>query len=684
MQSLAPPSTSYTAPAVISLGEEYTDASLPSSSTSSRSFQSEHNSGYDEELYYSSSSDSETDSDDSDDSDYSPISPSDGGNSAAAPQHNRRRSSIVPALWHAEHARLLSLQTAVLDNERAAWTREKRLESEVARIKVDLARLQQKQQPISNPQNDGPFSSLNSVRTSAPTEAILDTPPNTPPSTPPRCAGPRGPRPKPQQLRSPAQTRTTIGTTSESGPPLLPKFSFESLTEPSAQQAKPEPEQTSAVTVLSHHLIQARSQRAQERQRRRNEHERMRELATLLTLGSEVRKWEERLAWSQFHSTTRAAASDDSHLNTESVAKAANNNNNNIDIDPRGKRLSRSSSLPSNRMSYVPPPPSSQQQQQPNSRQAPLSPALPSLALSPLWRVSAEMILRRRQLSERPRRTPPAPLVANQISVGKVPVVTTPVPVQVPVVPSLMTTTQTQATTGTTLARPAHTLRGPRDKRTISSTTTSSPISAPSSTGTATPTLATSTSNTSSGSGSLSVKRNSVPPPISIPPSASFCSTTAITSANNGTATSRLGAPTGTCTFLFSKTTPVRPSALKWAFTADDLAREMQEEETRRKEQVAAALALTNSSVPAQTCCAESSSESSEGDSGSDSSGKSSSDGSGSSSSGQECAPVVGGGVERRGRARFSWRKSIPKDGSASGNANIPPTPPIASVNVET
>lgn len=114
----------YTAPAVISLGEEYTDDTLPQDQTSYISLD-DGAEGFDYD----------DDDDSSEDEGYSPIS----SNSPSPTAMNGQ--STIPALWHAEHARLLHIQNAVLDNEREARSRELRLESEVARIKDDLARL---------------------------------------------------------------------------------------------------------------------------------------------------------------------------------------------------------------------------------------------------------------------------------------------------------------------------------------------------------------------------------------------------------------------------------------------------------------------------------------------------------------------------------------------------------------
>jgi len=49
--------------------------------------------------------------------------------------------------------------------------------------------------------------------------------------------------------------------------------------------------------MLAHNLTEARPARAEERRRRKRDHERIRELGILLSLGSEVRQWEARLAW---------------------------------------------------------------------------------------------------------------------------------------------------------------------------------------------------------------------------------------------------------------------------------------------------------------------------------------------------------------------------------------------------
>lgn len=119
MQQPQPPLLSIQPVVTISLGEEYTDDMLPR-----RSYMS-----------FSNEEDEEDDDDDSDESMDSPISES--------PSSSPR--SLHAPLWQAEHARLLRIQNAVLDNERAARYREMRLESEVARIKDDLAKLKQSQ-----------------------------------------------------------------------------------------------------------------------------------------------------------------------------------------------------------------------------------------------------------------------------------------------------------------------------------------------------------------------------------------------------------------------------------------------------------------------------------------------------------------------------------------------------------
>jgi len=50
-------------------------------------------------------------------------------------------------------------------------------------------------------------------------------------------------------------------------------------------------------TILAYNLAEARLARAEEHYRRKRDHERIRELGILLSLGSEVRQWEERLVW---------------------------------------------------------------------------------------------------------------------------------------------------------------------------------------------------------------------------------------------------------------------------------------------------------------------------------------------------------------------------------------------------
>ena len=50
-------------------------------------------------------------------------------------------------------------------------------------------------------------------------------------------------------------------------------------------------------SILAYNLAEARLARAEEHYRRKRDHERIRELGILLSLGSEVRQWEERLVW---------------------------------------------------------------------------------------------------------------------------------------------------------------------------------------------------------------------------------------------------------------------------------------------------------------------------------------------------------------------------------------------------
>jgi hypothetical protein len=115
-------------PAVISLGEEYTDDNLPASYID-----------LDDEPEYVE--DNDDDYDDEEDSD-SPISP-DSPPSPTASHSAFGFPSPPGSLWQFEHARLLNIHTTVLDNERASRNRELRLESEVTRIKKDLARLKE-------------------------------------------------------------------------------------------------------------------------------------------------------------------------------------------------------------------------------------------------------------------------------------------------------------------------------------------------------------------------------------------------------------------------------------------------------------------------------------------------------------------------------------------------------------
>lgn len=703
----APAAASYAAPAVISLGEEYTDETLPQTQTSYISLEedeAEEEEGFD---YYDDNND-----DSSDEGDYSPISTS----SPSPTAMHGQQLGAIPALWHAEHARLKHIQAAVLDNEREARSRELKLESEVARIKDDLARLKEARAQSSSSTATGPFNLSappSSSRVSMPMPTSSSKPITSPNSAqaPPqqRACGPRGPRPRPQQQSQSNRTSSASSSTVEvssaatipsvqappshsnsvewsnnsSSPPSIPasllgKFAFEE-------------DDDTTETVLSMNLTEARSARAQERQRRKKENERIRELSMLLTLGSEVRKWEERLAWQQARAMASTPSSDD--MNLESSTKSSNMD---TDPDPRVKRLSRSSSLPS-RGSYNPtaaPSPAvastsstSNNGATANNRSGPPSPALPSLAMSPLWRVSAEMILRRRSLSERPRRMPPKPLLPKATT----PAVPVPAPeqkVQVQLKPqqpqsqhkesSTLSRSTSNATSptksGSGLARPGHVLRGPRERNSVSSNLASAPTVAAAAASTA----AAATSSTAASPSSISTlsqnatgvssassspssgKRYSVPPPITIPPNSQFCTSTtaAATGTGNGATVTTTGAAlrlagqapsanmaNGTTTFLLSKTTPVRPSALKWAFTADDLARERELEARTQEEADLKADQLSDSA-----------SSSSEGES--DDSRQSSSCDSSSSSS----DPGASQCVERRGRARFSWRKSLPKD----------------------
>lgn len=595
-------------------------------------------------------------------------------------------NNVFPsALWHAEHARLIRIQNAVMDSERAARTRELKLESEVARIKEDLAKLKQARATASVPLSKGAVS--------------------TSPTRPLHPAGPRGPRPRPNSASSTQSSGSTAAV--QRGSVCTQLASIPSVRSTSGDiGARDEGdiagEEDEATTVLSHHLTQARSARAQERQRRRLEHERMRELNMLLTLGSEVRKWEERLAWSSMAMSRAATSSDDIHLSNDSSTA-----NTDTDPDPRGKRLSRSFSLPSSRASHH----HGHHHGHPTTingsrsgTSTPVSPALPSLSLSPLWRVSAEMILRRRSLSERPRRTTNPHQQQQQMNGAKRMCVSTieqtcapstssaaqtPVPVSTPAQPH--STTATSA-----LSRPTHVLRGPRERSTqigVSSAaaTASNKLMAATTTKTLTTDSETLTSSrvpgmsTSATTSSLSVsitdgtssgpispssgKRYSVPPPITIPSNAQFCTSTAVSSnaVEGGPKVAIVRAPRPThpsaCVTPARSTTPIKPSALKWAFTADDLARE-REMEAAKEAQLAKMLS---------TSCSESESD----DSKSCSDGSSAASSSSSSSSQEEVSETS---QQRRGRARFSWRKSLPKD---SNNASSTPAVPTVPLSVD-
>ncbi|PVF97934.1 hypothetical protein CPB86DRAFT_785264 [Serendipita vermifera] len=685
-------SSAYTAPAVISLGEEYTDATLPEHSSY---LSLEEENGEEEEggfMDYDDDACSTTSSEES-----SPISPS-------SSRRNSARRSIVPALWHAEHARLLNIQSVVLEKERRVRSRELKLESEVARIKTDLARLKQARTEqaqaarlswlAANPQATATTSSNTTSdsaitsptankRTSSGSQSVNST---TASATVTRVMGPRGPRPKPQPQSTSSNTRSdatpqaslaikfeqeeTVAPVEKARPesqllplsmsfeptaPTLGKFAFES--------APLEEDPVLTESLLATHLTEARSARAQERHKRKIEHERIRELSMLLTLGSEVRKWEERLAWNQ---RSRGTCSDDMSI-IESGGQKEREDAMDTDPDPRFKRLSRSFSLPS-RGSFVGPSPSTS-----SDKKAPLP--LPSLSDSPLWRVSAEMILRRGSRSERPRRPPVAPPAAT-------------VPSTSAVAPSAA-----PSSSSTTLTRPSHVLRGPREQRSTGSASTS-----PSSTSPASTTVSPSAISPSSPDGSSSVvpsgatssgKRYSVPPPIQIPSNSQFCNpTTTMAGVLPATAGATVAGQTEAAgeaealrgfgerpahpqsaqfysgnngSFHSRSTTPIKPSTLKWAFTADDLAKELELEKMQNKKD--GDVEMDSPTTPTS------------GESESDDSYRSSSEG-GVSSSSQPAAAAAPPPAERRGRARFSWRRSLPKDTNHT-KEEIPAVPPV-------
>lgn len=492
----------YCPPAVISLGDEWTDDDasvhpLESSSSSSSLDASRRDVFGDSESYFA----------------FSPESTS--SSSSLSPE---LATEQLP-LWQAEHPRLVSLRDAVLSSERAARYREACLESEVARIKDDLARVQEaraRTRWLASSRAESPFR-----RNSTPDPSHPHPLPRPPTPLVRRASDSdvatlqrRAPDSKTGCLTDPYDEDDVHLTIDDLAVPHESPSQF-------WEEHYPDPE-----TMLANHLTEARSARAEERRRRKRDHERIRELGILLSLGSEVRQWEERLAWENAFRPTDAMELDQ------------------VEDDAASSRR-RSKSLP------ITPPSSSSSS---SSSSSPLTPPLPPLSASPLWRVSAEMILRRRSLSERPRRM--APVNAN-------PPPPTPESVEAPV----------EASTPT------------------------------------------------DSSDSSSAKRHAVPPPISIPSSTS-----------SGAASSLRSAPS-------------RPSALKLCFTFEDLvapeavAVEKIEEDVREDEE------MCNSS--------EESSEASDSD---DSRCKSSS--SNSSSSENENAgekPLA----LRRGRSRWSWRKSL-------------------------
>ena len=495
----SPPS--YSPHAVISLGEEWTDQDTSSDGSASLDVFG------DSESYFA----------------FSPTSSA----SSLSPELTTEQ---LP-LWQAEHARLLSIRDAVLSSERATRYREACLESEVARIKDDLARVKEARTRArwvavasrvgsSLRRNSAPDASQGEPSTSTPTPLVRRASDSD-------VAAHQHAAERQWQQHSSTRSWFSDDDEEEEEEPIAIDDELPIPTESMGQfwdEDYPDPEM-----MLANNLTEARSARAEERRKRKRDHERIRELGILLSLGSEVRQWEERLAWEN-------AFQNDS-MELDHVE------------DPASRR--RSKSLPTTPASG-----GSGVDSSSFSSAFPLASPLPPLSASPLWRVSAEMILRRRSLSERPRRATPVTAIPF-----------------------------------------THETEVPVDASTCSSS------------------IGGSGSNSSSN-----VKRQAVPPPISI--NSSFASSL--------------------------KTAPSRPSALKLSFTLEDLVApeeaaviEKIEENTREDEE------MCNSS--------EESSDASDSD---DSRCKSSSSNSSSSENeidreGEKRLAL------RRGRSRWSWRRSL-------------------------
>ena len=494
----SPPS--YSPHTVISLGEEWTDQDTASDCPASSSLDV----FGDSESYFA----------------FSPTSSS----SSSLSLSPELTTEQLP-LWQAEHARLLSIRDAVLSSERATRYREACLESEVARIKDDLARVKEartrarwvaarvgsslRRNSAPDVSQGAPPASTSLVRRASDSDVV---------------AHQRAAERQWQQHSSSSSwfyhdddEEEELITIDDELP--IPAEYTDQLWD----EHDPDPEM-----MLANNLTEARSARAEERRKRKRDHERIRELGILLSLGSEVRQWEERLAW--------GFCGSDASMELDHVEDAASRR--------------RSKSLPTTPASG-----DSSVDSSSFSSSAPVSP-LPPLSASPLWRVSAEMILRRRSLSERPRRATPV--------------------IAIPL------------THETGVSVDASTCSGSTDG---------------------------SGSNSSS-----SAKRQAVPPPISITPS--FASSL--------------------------KTAPSRPSALKLSFTLEDLVApeeaaviENIEENPREDEE------MCNSS--------EESSDASDSD---DSRCKSSSSNS-SSSENENDREGEKRLALRRGRSRWSWRRSL-------------------------
>jgi len=376
----------YSPPTVISFGEEWTD---DNTSDDLESSDEPHSSAAarprsldvfgDSDSYFA----------------FSPASPS--SSSSLSPE---LATEQLP-LWQAEHPRLLSIRDAVLSSERAARYREACLESEVARIKDDLTRVQE-------------------ARARARWVASRADPAFRRNSAPDSSSHARAPIPLVRrasdsdvathhQRRAAAEQQHHAESTAwfsfDDGDEIAITVDEAPVPAESTGQFWDE-DYPDSEAVLANHLTEMRSARAEERRKRKRDHERIRELGILLSLGSEVRQWEERLAWENAFRANDAMELD--HIDDASSRRRSKS----LPTTPPSGSSSSSSSTGSG---------ASFASSLSSSPSSPLTPPLPPLSASPLWRVSAEMILRRRSLSERPPRVSPVITLAPTHESSEVP-----------------------------------------------------------------------------------------------------------------------------------------------------------------------------------------------------------------------------------------------------------------------